>query len=394
MDVQKNGYGVFLTIEGWGCNLVGCYGNALVPTPYLDVFASKAWVFDQYWMDRFSAADLLRRVAPCESGSQEWMIVTHSPKAREYFQGYGNVEVLELRGGEEYEYGFQELIIRGIALWLDRKHEYPYLWIHSRGLCGDWDAPYEFRQLMCDEGDPDPPIGREPPELILPPGYDPDERFGWACGAGGQAICIDRGVEALMGLLDEIELIDSCWVVLSGVQGYPLGEHGGIGFSGVGGYAERLHCPLLIRLAQDEPLGGRIGDFMQPRGLSQWMRSLVRRISGEDLCIEFEGYTDTMAYAMGAGELAMVTSAWSAVVGVEELSSGQVELKPIGVFCHPEDRWQQNEIQGRVPDVQELFQRIAMLILRREGVVTSGVGGEEEDDSLDRMLDELDGYGR
>jgi hypothetical protein len=391
MDVQEIGYGVFITIEGWGCNLVGCYGNALVPTPHLDIFASKAWVFDQYWMDRFSAKDLLHGVAPCEYESREWMIVTHTSEAREYFQCFGNVEVLELRGGEEYESGFQELILRGLSLWLERKHEFPYLWIHSRGLCGDWDAPYEFKQVMVDEGDPDPPVGCEPPDLILPPGYDPDERFRWACGAGGQAICIDRGIEELMELLNGLELADSCWVVLSGVRGYPLGEHGGIGFSGVGGYSEGLHCPLLIRLAQDEPLGGRIEGFMQPRGLSQWMRSLVRRIAGEDCCVDFEGYTSSMAYAMGAGELAIITSAWSAVFSVEMHSSGRVELKSLGVFCHPEDRWQQNEIQDRVPEVQQLFLRIAKSILVIEGVDTSGV---EEEVSLERMIDELAGYGR
>jgi hypothetical protein len=101
-----------------------------------------------------------------------------------------------------------------------------------------------------------------------------------------------------------------------------------------------------------------------------------------------------MAYAMGSGELAMITSAWSAVVSVGVHLSGEVELKFLGIFCHPEDRWQQNEIQDRVPDVRQLFERIARLIFVREGVVTSGVGGGEEDDSLDRMLEELDGYGR
>jgi hypothetical protein len=124
------------------------------------------------------------------------------------------------------------------------------------------------------------------------------------------------------------------------------------------------------------------------------MRSLVRRIAGEDICIEFEGYTTSMAYAMRSGELAMITTAWSAVVSVEVHLSGEVGLTLLGVYCHPEDRWQQNEIQDRVPDVRQLFERIARLLLVREGVVTSGVGWEEEDDSLARMLEELDGYGR
>lgn len=394
MHVQRIGYGVFVTIEGWGCNLVGCYGNAMVPTPSLDAFAAKSWVFDQFWMDRFEPADLLRGMAPCDTDSQEWMIVTHTREAAEYFQQFGNVEVLELWGGDKYESAFLELILRSIELWEEKQKRYPYLWIHSRGLCSDWDSPYPARMMMCDEGDPDPPAGKDRPEIVLPEDYDPDERFKWTCVAGGQALCIDRGICELTQLLESAGIDDQCFVVLAGVQGYPLGEHKRIGFQGTGGYAERLHCPLLIHVMQDDPLGGRVEGFMQPSGLSQWMRSLVSRIAGKDGRVDFEGYTSNVAYAMGNGELAIITPAWSGRLEVVVPPEGHLELKTLGIFCHPEDRWQQNEIQDRVPEVQQLFQRIAMSILVREGVVESSGEGSEQETKIESLLEELAGYGR
>jgi len=110
--------------------------------------------------------------------------------------------------------------------------------------------------------------------------------------------------------------------------------------------------------------------------------------------VDFEGYTSHVAYAMGNGELAIITPAWSGRLEVVVPPEGHLELKTLGIFCHPEDRWQQNEIQDRVPEVQQLFQRIAMSILVREGVVESSGEGSEQETKIESLLEELAGYGR
>jgi len=322
---------IVVTIEGLGTNLVGCYGNALTPTPTFDRFASQSLVADQFWMDGIDPVEVLesmwsglhRRERVGAQGLEKasppkikipGILVTDDPRVYEAALRYVDGEVQLVDIAYTMETRFSSLVSDALNQWIPNLEKYPWLWIHSRGLSGPWDAPYELRLAMCDEGDPQPPSVVEPPVSLVDSSTDPDRIFGWACGAGGQAIAMDEVWGLLTEAIQELGFESSAMVILAGIQGYPLGEHGMVGLGGIdaedgGGtaesnkatstdgskgpgamYAERLHCPLIIRPGDQLPLSIRFSQFVQPhhlaRLLEEWLEgsASIRQDSGLAKC--------------------------------------------------------------------------------------------------------------
>ncbi len=321
---------IIVTIEGLGCNLMGAYGSAISPTPNWDQFASQGIVADQFWMDSPSTIDILdsfwtgtHRVdtsrrrenshAPHEDRSQPafatpGLFVTDCEEAFTLAQQRLQGEQALFMPRESEGLAFEQLLTFALEVWIQHFDEWPWLWIHSRGLNAAWDAPYEYRLRMCDEGDPDPPRAIEPPFVELPENADPDIAFGWSCGAGAQAIAMDESWRWIDRCLDELSIAERCLVVLAGVHGYPLGEHGVIGSRrtrkgglrypvdspngdplspagddlGVDVYAERLHCPLILRPGAHVDLGRRFSQFIQPQHLLHWIDTWLQDRPADD----------------------------------------------------------------------------------------------------------------
>jgi hypothetical protein len=286
---------------------------------------------------------------------------------------------------------FASLVQQGLEQWIPKLESYPWLWIHSRGLLSDWDAPYEYRCAMCDEGDPLPPRDTNPPILTIDEGTDPDVAFGWACGAGAQAMVIDEVWEWLESALQELGLAEHCLLGLAGVLGYPLGEHGQIGWrphtseqssapkpeqrwKRVGTqsqlFAEHLHTPLILRPGGRLPLGLRLAPFVQPHHMASWIESWIEsdamppaRPSDTtvdlDPCRDLDGLMELsglrpeswpgshrLAFASDGAQNAIMVPGWSALWDIADEEDSHGEL-----FAMPDDRWQQNEIRSRAPDI-------------------------------------------
>lgn len=312
---------VFVTIEGLGTNLVGAFGNAICPTPNWDAFAVNSITGDSFWMDSTSTYEILqsictgrhqvtRRRGAIEGGrtadpSHSWegsgietpgLFVTDDPEAckvaKQFLDGVPVCVSRENSVNEETDFEF--LLTKSFELWTERLETLPWIWIHSKGLAGPWDAPLEYRSRMCDEGDPAPPTSRVPPVLWLEDDPDPDIAFGWSCGAGAQAISMDESWAWIDRFLREMALLDHCLVILAGVQGFPLGEHRRIGLVDASKqnhthehgeqqdapesergacYAERLHTPLLMRPGNVLPLGWRMPQCIQPHQIHEWIEA-------------------------------------------------------------------------------------------------------------------------
>jgi hypothetical protein len=305
-----------------------------------------------------------------------WLLATDSPTAIDVLRPYNQLERLEIAHQSDQD-SFEHLVTEAVECWLEQRQQKPLLWIHSRGLRGSWDAPYEYRKLMCDSEDPDPPSDPIPPSLLLPNDFDPDLLFGIACGAGAQSVCIDQGIGLIEQTLAELGMSENCWIALAGLLGYPLGEHRRVGLGHREAWAqhtkqcvsdafsERLHTPWIIRPAPAFALGTRSDALVQPATLGNW----IRRIPEGNRFLDFEDVIDKLpiAWAIGVDEIAIVTNRWSGRFNTVQAPTGQVELAPEGpgeVYCFPEDRWQQNEIASRVPEVLELLSKIASILLQ------------------------------
>ena len=366
--------GILVTIEGWGVNLAGCYGNALLPTPNVDRLAAHGIVFDQFWMHSIHLEPNLQAILQGLQADR-WLVATDSLPAIGMLRKREELDRLEVTPASEQE-SFEHLLTESLECWLEQRQKTPFLWIHSKGLRGTWDAPYEFRKLMCDSQDPDPPVDQVPPELILPSDFDPDLLFGNACGAGAQSICIDQGLELILQTLQEIGIAENCWISIAGILGFPLGEHRRVGlgdramdslagqFPVADAYSERLHTPWIVRPNQEMKLGVRKSQLHQPNHLARWIDQITH--GNNEILSDDPSAACQLAWATGVYEIALCTEHWSARFETIRDPEGSLLIaeERLGeVYCFPEDRWQQNEIANRVPEVQLLLRQIAGLLL-------------------------------
>jgi hypothetical protein len=146
-------------------------------------------------------------------------------------------------------------------------------------------------------------------------------------------------------------------------------------------YAERLHCPLIIRPGDRLPLSIRFSQFVQPHHLAGVIEDWIEGsawIEG-DAASEGDGHFQSTqvdgaeaardgwtlskmmhgsgvdrlhwlpfqrsAFAWGEKEAALMLPSWSARFSTLEPNS------TIELFAMPDDRWQQNEISARAPAV-------------------------------------------
>jgi hypothetical protein len=255
---------------------------------------------------------------------------------------------------------FERLIEAAIGTWSECTAEHPLLWIHFKGLRGAWDAPYEYREMLCDEGDPTPPEDTTPMELSVDHLTDPDDVFGISCAVGGQVIAMDQVIGEMIQSLREANLLSSCMVGIVGVAGYSLGEHGYVGGNTQNLYAESLHIPCLILPGEMLPLGGRQGTIMQPHDMGEWLEDWFRGEQDADslsqfldslLNSRFDGETRIGAAVACENHQEYVCSpAWSC--RLERIPGYQEKTE---LFAKPDDRWEQNEIASRaIPVVDKM----------------------------------------
>ena len=386
---KKPRYVLVVTVEGLGTNLVGCYGGAIGPTKNLDSFACRSIVFDQFWADTYRPIDILEsmwtgnhfasrtdeRLAKCNALFDQAMLITDSIEIVEEstLGDFGSVLLIESQAvdlAEDDQAQINRLFEAALGQWATMRDEYPILWIHSRGLNGDWDAPYEYRCVMCDEGDPEPPFDTTPGQLALTEETDPDEVFGLACAMGGQAIVLDEAWSMIEEILGELGIANECLQVLSGVQGYPIGEHGWVGHGAGALYAETLHLPLVIRPGNQLDVGVRVPFMVQPNSILKtiagWLG--VHDINGSDaisgvmstdmvseidpLPAEHWPTKNQIAYSCYKGQVHVAVPAWSCRWSAGESIEGN-DTQRVELFATPDDRWQQNEVSQRAQAIVE-----------------------------------------
>jgi arylsulfatase A-like enzyme len=108
---------------------------------------------------------------------------------------------------------------------------------------------------------------------------DPDAAFRWSCGYAAQVVVLDACLEGVTGLLDDLPPHDRWLIVLCGVRGFPLGEHGRIGGVDDRLFAEQLHVPLLWRFPDGTGRLARSGELVSHLDL---LPTLVDWIGGTE----------------------------------------------------------------------------------------------------------------
>ena len=392
----KPRYVLIVTVEGLGTNLVGCYGGAIAPTKNLDSFACRSIVFDQFWADTFTPTDILEsmwtgkhfacrsQVPTGESHPllDRAMLITDSVEVVENSThiDFGSVLLIDTQEETDDDVDVDDadeadadqtqitrLFEAALGQWATQLDEFPILWIHSKGLNSKWDAPYDYRKVMCDEGDPEPPFDTDPGLLAITEETDPDEVFGVACSMGAQSMVLDDAWSMIGEILGELGIEDDCLLVLAGVQGYPIGEHGWIGHGGQALYAETLHLPLVIRPGNRLNVGVRVPFIVQPNSflktIGGWLGVQEVATMTDSMCTNLVLEIDALpaedwpiknqlAYSRFEDQIHVAVPAWSC----RWSSGGSLEeplVDRVELFATPDDRWQQNEVSQRALTIVE-----------------------------------------
>ncbi len=371
---------IVITIDGLGARYLGAYGNDWRQTPNLDRWAAAGLLLeiaitDQpgQWLDRIP---LLQPTSPsanspnfernADTVSQRWrrILITDDPQvAASAETKFDEVQLVELTAADEGATDWTEtqtaMFFANAAAAVESMTGPQLLWIHSRGFQNDWDAPQDWRQDLMGDDDP------EPPEWTIPPlkeqnqqvdsNTDPDTRWGWLQCYGAQLRVIDQ----CLGML--FELIEARWLageallaLFYSTRGYPLGEHGVFGHEVATVFDEVLHVPLILRDHSGLMLGQRRLSLANVRDAFDWVCDWS--------CGDSQTLLQRWPILPDLTESTIVGSAgeWHFVRTMNWKWIGQSNRDQL--FSKPDDRWEQNDVSDRCPDVvADLRQRCSLL---------------------------------
>lgn len=353
-----------IAVDGLRASALGAYGNTSYSTPALDQFAAESLLFDWCFAESVDLATiyddlwsgnaaLLRSLADAGYATT---LVTDDPAVAELPIAVAFSDRVELpplepaRAESVAETSLAQLFSAAIEEIEAQQSELRMIWLHARGLHGPWDAPLELQEelLAREEGDPPPEDELQSPDLELTNTSDPDIAFRASCAYAAQVMALDA---CIAGVCDAIDAAgrENWLVVLVGLRGFPLGEHGRIGGVGPRLYAEQMHVPLVLRFPAAEHRMSRRGDLtsfadvpvlLQQALSSQWQPPAREAVLSSD----------------PAGTRAIRTADWSLRSGPPEEIEGQRSTQ---LFVRPDDRWEANDVAALCPDVvDELLARI------------------------------------
>lgn len=370
-----------IAVDAWHAGYVGAYGNTQLPTPGIDRFAARGVVCDRALVtgtdddsafgmrDAAAAAMALAQalgqagwqttllsddgdaIAPITSDFHAQIAVPYEPASRAAtaIEGTQLFRLFAALGD-----ALSDAAAQRSATQSDRPF---FLWAQARGMNAAWDAPYELRRLILDEDDPDPPHELVFPSRQLPPDVDPDELLGLRAAYAAQIAVLDGCLAALDDLLAESGLAQNTVVVLVGVRGFLLGEHGTFGLDRAPLHEELLHVPLVLRFPGDAHATLRLPQLATHADLVPTLCEACRvpapplsaaqtaaRVASLMPLVESESgpWRDCVVHRRGE-ESAITTPAW------------RLRQTPThaALYVKPDDRWEVNDVATRCGDVAE-----------------------------------------
>lgn len=364
---------VMVSIDRLGAGHLGPFGNTWLPTPQVNRLASESVLCETALIDSPDLADAFRAwwtgrhvVEPDADPGQSLaalaqrqglttLLVTDAaeivalPLAQQ-FDEHLFVEPLDLaESAEAVEETSLFQLFQAASEALAERPQPIFAWIHSRGMTGHWDAPYDLRAALADDDDPPVPTFVLPPEKHLPAGFDPDEVLGIVQAYGGQVRLVDECLGRLVESLAAHPQHDELLLAVTAPRGCPLGEHGRVGPCDSAIYNELIHVPLIIRLPRMAQRLTRVQRLVQPADLWATIVSAcgwaeapagpsTRSIVGTENAVPARR---DVALIRGPHERAIRTPVWF----LRESQSADGPRHEL--FAKPDDRWEANEIASR-----------------------------------------------
>lgn len=389
---------VVIVVEGMGLGLVGAYGSATAATPALDRLAGGGLVLDQCFVDSLVLEHQLESLWTGLHAAQRsadnaselhsmWSLlaqrkipgrlITDCPEVASVAQRMGceQIALVEVTArtelAEEADQCAAVEVFAAVIEELSIADTQGVVWVHSRGLKLPWDAPRTLRMQMTDPDDPEPPMELCVPSFPVDNATDPDLIVGWSQVAAAQVAAIDQAIESVVQAVQMRGDANSWSWLITSLGGYPLGEHGQIGWRVRQLFGEEVSIPAIIQ-ASSGRLGARRGELCQMPDLLAilleclglkfdmpiWGRSLLNAPAPS--APQAWPVEHTLAWLEHAGCIWLRTPAWSIMCQPST---------PSRLFVKPDDRWEVIDVASRRTD---LVERLTELIDRTQRAAQTG----------------------
>ncbi len=304
---------VCIAVDRLRADCLGCYGNTWISTSCLDGLASSGFVFDFFLADALTLPELYRSLwtgahaltsvtgdepcLPMAARLAGWktklltdeLLVAEHPLSSNFEErivlpGCDRCEQTS-RDAESVDQTQTAALMAAVAEVLQNSPERLFLWVHSQGMAGPWDAPLEYRQRHADPEDPPPPTFFQTPAVRLDKNADPDLLLGFRQAYAGQVALLDEQLGMVIEMLRESGSLAETLLVILGIRGFPLGNHGIVGAPPDAAcsaqseplWGDSLHVPLLLHWpASQEWLGlsggTRCQGLVQPADVAATLR--------------------------------------------------------------------------------------------------------------------------
>jgi hypothetical protein len=376
---------ICLVVDRLHAGYLGAMGNSWIDTPSIDRLASRSLVFDQmlvdaprldalyrsYWQgwhalcppppeDRPSLPALLREAEVHSALLTDDRTVQEHPLALDFDEVVAIDPPWQTQTAGEGRFDKTHLARCFVQMidWLQTAPRPFLLWCHLASLGTTWDAPLEFRQRYCEEGDPEPPRSADVPERRLGDNPDPDDILGITQSYAGQVSLLDTCLGGLGEFLHDSPLVGETLLGLTSARGFPLGEHGRIGPCDDALYGELLHVPLLLQFPDHGGAAVRSQTLVEPADLwatllDYWRIGDRPRSPSAGSLMPFMGgepplHRDRLCIAGPGLQRAIRTPAWHLR---RNGGNGAAEL-----FAKPDDYWEVNNVAPRCQEVVECLE--------------------------------------
>ena len=423
---------VIITLRSCPVGALGFYGNEWIATPNLDRLASEGIVFDRHISDcpTPEAAHQAWRtgkhqtprinspnrkpdgggdlVASLKAAGVRTMLVQHTRTANDpapdFYAGWDERFVIRPADGPASP---MESLFHQLPDVLEKLRTFDSwcLWIELDRLVTPWDIPQdvfdayiedlfeeeeptprvevqerEADELATDDEDeddePEPiPVKRDPVPAWHNPTtgwFDVEDLPSWELLHRSFAAALttfDADLGRLFTMFRDRGVDQSATWFLTADRGYPLGEHGLIGYHRPWLHEELVHVPLIVRLPNAEEGGRRVTIFTQPADLMPTLLAAhgvaSEATDGVNLLPHLRGETRTVRpfacsgfVQESASEWAIRTPEWAYLLPTSAHPDDDDPREPL-LFEKPDDRWEVNDLRirnlGHADDLEKLL---------------------------------------
>lgn len=229
-----------------------------------------------------------------------------------------------------------------------------FLWVHSTGLNGYWDAPYEMRQQFAEDEDPDPPRFVKPPSQFFPPGeLEPDTRLGFQQACAAQVILMDQFLGILLDHLENLPRFKQPLLIVTSPRGFPLGTGGHVGQAEQSLFDDSIHVPVFVRWPDGRHAMSRHQSLCYSRCVADFVLEWFQADSIDLGWLNNPLPDREQEYLFSAtdGKTSLRTHGW------KYLDDGKKQQ----LFVKPDDRWEMNDVLRKCRLIGEELAELCVL---------------------------------